>query len=167
MAQPTPSPVRPVDDEARRLLADVLNGATFAALGTTHPDIEGPYVSHIAFALGPAHQPVTLISDLSLHARALQADARCGLLVGEPGDKGDPLTHPRASLSCEARFVTRRDERFAALQTHYLQQRPKAKLYADFGDFNFVVFDVRRVDLNGGFGKAFRFDEKDFAELDL
>ena len=50
-----------------------------------------------------------------------------------------------------------------ALRAHYLATHPKAKLYIDFADFNFVGFEVEAGHLNGGFGKAFRLTPADLA----
>ena len=60
-----------------------------------------------ALATDETGTPLTLISDLSDHTRALKADPRCSILVGEPGPRGDPLTHPRMTLLCTARFTDR------------------------------------------------------------
>ncbi|MEO0992151.1 MAG: pyridoxamine 5-phosphate oxidase, partial [Pseudomonadota bacterium] len=91
----------------------------------------------------------------------LKACARCSLLVGEPGEKGDPLTHPRLTLIADARFVPHGDAAFRPLRDHYLTTHPKAKLYIDFADFSFALFDVTAAHLNGGFGKAYQLQPAD------
>lgn len=149
------NPIRPTDDEARALARGLMDDATFAALGVMDPDGGGPMLSRVAVAMDPDAAPISLISSLSAHARALAADPVCSLLVGEPEDRGDPLTHPRLTLQAQADPVARDDDRFVALREHYLALRPKSKLYIDFGDFYLVRFTVRRAFLNGGFGKAF------------
>lgn len=151
----TPSPIRPTDDEARALARRLMTEARFAALAVTDPASGAPYVSRIALGLTPAGEPLTLISTLAAHTTALKADPRAALLLGEPGEKGDPLTHPRLTVQAAARFVDRAGPEHAALRTHYLAGHPKAKLYADFADFGFVVFEPSGAALNGGFGKAF------------
>lgn len=151
----SPSPIRPTDDGARALARDLLALARFAALAVTDPETGAPYVSRVAFALTPAGQPLSLMSTLAAHTRALQADPRCALLVGEPGPRGDPLTHPRLTVQATARFVAHGTDEHARLRDHYLADHPKARLYADFADFSFVVFQPDRAALNGGFGKAF------------
>ena len=60
-----------------------------------------------------------------------------------------------------ATFITRNDTAFTELRDHYLITHPKAKLYIDFADFNFVAFDIQSADLNGGFGKAFHLTASD------
>nr|MDA3889542.1 pyridoxamine 5-phosphate oxidase [Allgaiera sp.] len=150
-----PSPIRPTDDTARALSLSLLHAARFAALAVTDPSGAGPMISRIALALTPSGAPMSLISSLAAHSAALRADPRAAVLVGEPGPKGDPLTHPRLSLQATARFIDRESAEHATLRAHYLSQRPKAALYADFADFSFVVFAPTGAALNGGFGKAF------------
>ena len=72
----------------------------------------------------------------------MRANPHCSLLLGEPGGKGDPLTHPRLTLQCIAGFVTRPGPDHDALRALYLGQQPKAKLYIDFGDFALVRLTV-------------------------
>ncbi|MBS8227155.1 HugZ family pyridoxamine 5'-phosphate oxidase [Vannielia litorea] len=156
---PDTDPIRPTDEDARRLARGLLDDARFGALGV----LEGgmPMVSRIAVGIDAGGGPVTLVSSLSAHTSALRAEPACSLMVGEPGPKGDPLTHPRLSLQCRARFVARESEDHAALRARWLESHPKAKLYIDFGDFGFVALDVQGAFLNGGFGKAFRLTPQD------
>lgn len=148
------SPIRPTDDDARSMARGLLTQARFAALGVLDPETGGPFLSRIAIALVEG-QPVSLISSLSAHARALGANGLSSLLVGEPETRGDPLTHPRLTLQTTAHEIARDHPDFGALREAYLAQRPKSKLYIDFADFYFIRFDIARGFLNGGFGKAF------------
>lgn len=150
------NPFRPVDDTARGLARDLIEGATFGALATLQPGKTVPSVSRIALATDEAGGLVTLISTLADHTRALHADPACALLIGEPGETGDPLTHPRLTLHAEARFIARGNTEHRHLRARYLALRPKAKLYVDFTDFRFVRFQISDAVLNGGFGKAWR-----------
>lgn len=154
-------PFRPVDDSARALARQLLADAHFAALATRRPETDLPSISRIALCTDHAGQPVSLISDLAEHTRALHANPACALLVGEPGEKGDPLIHPRLTLHCTAKPVTPTDAGHQALRTRYLSLRPKAKLYADFADFHFMRFDICDGVLNGGFGKAWKMSSED------
>lgn len=163
MSTETPStdPVRPADDEACALARTLLADARHGALGVIGPEDGAPQVSRVAVARDPKGQPITLISTLSAHTAALQADPRCSLLLGEPGPRGDPLTHPRITLACDARLVPHGGDAYARLARHYLAQRPKSKLYIDFADFLFAVLRVRSAALNGGFGRAYRLSPAD------
>lgn len=148
-------PIRPTDDAARRMARGIIDSARFGALAVTDPETGAPMVSRIASVPGPDGMPMSLVSDLSHHTRALVANPVCALLLGEPGGKGDPLTHPRLSLQARAALVRHGDDKHAALAAHYLKLYPKAKLYIGFGDFALVRFTPTGAHLNGGFGKAF------------
>ncbi|MCP9480338.1 pyridoxamine 5'-phosphate oxidase family protein [Shimia sp. CNT1-13L.2] len=154
-------PFQPLDDDARALARQLISGATYGALAVLDPASGAPSVTRIAIGTDLDGTPVTLISSLSSHTAALRADPRCSLLLGEPGPKGDPLTHPRLTLECTATFLPRDTSHHPVLRDHYLQTHPKAKLYIDFADFTFVRFTLTRALLNAGFGKAFKFDEGD------
>lgn len=160
MPEPT-SPIRPTDEEARALARRLIAGARFAALSVLHPETGGPYVSRIALGRTAEGTPVTLISSLALHTTALKADPRAALLIGEPGSKGDPLAHPRLSLRACARFIARDDPAHAAIRKTYLADHPKSKVYADFADFGFVLFEAEGAALNGGFGRAYMLTPED------
>ncbi|MFW8594400.1 HugZ family protein [Cribrihabitans neustonicus] len=155
-----PSPIRPTDDDARRLARALMEDARFAALGVLDAD-GSPLVTRVAFALDAEGAPLSLVSDLAAHTPALRRTPACSLLVGEPGKKGDPLTYPRLSLMCNAAFCAHGSAAHGALAAHYLAGHPRAKLYLQFSDFSFVRFHVKSALLNGGFGKAFRLTAAD------
>jgi heme oxygenase (biliverdin-IX-beta and delta-forming) len=155
------SPIQPVDDAARALAQALMADARHAALGVLHPDTGAPHVTRIGFALGPDRQPVSLVSTLALHTRALLENPACSLLIGKPPSKGDPLAFPRMTLAGRAEFVARPDD--AAIRDAYLKRHPKSRLYVDFADFHFVRFALDRGDLNGGFGKAYALTPTDLA----
>jgi len=143
-------PVRPTDDEARGIARTLIAQVRFAALGVIDPETGAPSVTRVALVPGPDGVPMTLISTLSSHSGALKANPACSLLIGEPGTKGDPLTHPRLTLQARAEDADK-----TAHRDHYLSLYPKATLYYDFGDFHLVRFAPRKALLNGGFGKAY------------
>ncbi|MBK5928254.1 HugZ family protein [Rhodobaculum claviforme] len=149
-----PSPLRPTDDDARALARALIAGADFGALAVVHPDTGLPHVSRVGIATSADGTPVTLVSDLSLHTRALRAAPRACVLLGEPGPRGDPLTHPRLSLDVTAGIVARGAEH-DTLRARWLARHPKATLYVDFGDFHFVRLVPTGAALNGGFGRAY------------
>ena len=161
MTPPAQDPIRPTDDEARAQARALLDGAAFGALGVRLAGSGAPMVTRIAVARDERGGPLTLVSTLSQHTRALLADPVCSLLVGEPADRGDPLTHPRLTLQARAAFVARPGAEHEALRALYLEQVPKARLYIDFGDFALVRLIVTEAFLNGGFGKAFRLTPAD------
>ncbi|GAB4357505.1 MAG: HugZ family protein [Kiloniellaceae bacterium] len=147
-------PLLPVDDGARRLAKELLRGARQGALATLDPGDGTPLATRTALATDMDGAPVFLTSTLSAHTQALLADARCSLLVGEPG-KGDPLAHPRLTVNGTARRIVADDPVRARLKRRYLARHPKAELYVDFADFSFWRLEVTRASLNGGFGRAY------------
>lgn len=155
-------PIRPTDDQARSLAQSLLAQAQFAALATLTQH-GAPLVTRVAFGLCPKGQPISLISSLAAHSKALHASPMASLLIGEPGPKGDPLTHPRLTLQARAYFVPNTTPEHAELAAHYLRSHPKAKIYIGFSDFSFVRFEVTAGFLNGGFGKAFNLAPTDLA----
>lgn len=145
--------LRETDDDARRLAKTLIREARFGALACLEPQSGAPLASRVALAADIDGAPIFLISQISPHFGALEADARASLLIGEPG-KGDPLAHPRLTAIGQAEKIPRGEER-DGLRARYLGRHPKAALYVDFGDFAFWRLRVERVSLNGGFGKAF------------
>lgn len=154
-------PFRPTDDEARALAQSLIAKARFAALAVTDPETGDPVVTRIALVPGPDGAPLTLVSDLSSHTAALTANPRCSVLIGEPGAKGDPLTHPRLTLIANAEMADK-----TGLKDHYLSAYPKAQLYYDFADFRLVRFAPVTGLLNGGFGKAYKLTAEDILPPD-
>ena len=143
-------PVNPTDDAARALVRQLLAEVRYAALAVLHPETRAPYVARVGLIWDGA-AALTLVSTLSTHTQALLANPACAVLVGEPGDKGDPLTHPRLTLAASAEQVDK-----AAHKDIWLAAVPKARLYYDFADFLMFRLTPTGIDLNGGFGKAYR-----------
>ncbi|MEM9350103.1 MAG: pyridoxamine 5'-phosphate oxidase family protein [Pseudomonadota bacterium] len=142
-------PFRPLDDDARATMAELLR-ESHAALAVIDPATGAPSVTRIGFTWLEG-QAFTIVSTLSPHTAALDANPACGLMVGTAPAKGDPLTHPRLSLDAQAI----RDDK-AAWRDRYLAARPKTKLYYDFTDFGLFRFDISSGLFNAGFGKAFK-----------
>jgi putative heme iron utilization protein len=152
--------LRPVDEQARAQAKRLIRTARFGALATLAPEDGWPVATRVALATLIDGSPTFLVSKLSTHTQALDADPRCALLIGEPG-RGDPLAHPRVTVYAEARRLSREDD--ADARRRYLARHPKAALYADFADFGFFRCRIVRADLNGGFGKAFSLSPEDLA----
>ena len=152
MSEEKRSPFRPVDDEARDLAKTLIEGATFGALGVLKDG--APFVSRIALAKTDIGL-LTLVSELSTHTEALMNTPEASLLVGEPG-KGDPLAHPRITLTVTPEIIDK-----ATHGEAYLTKQPKAALYIGFGDFRLIRLNAKSAFLNGGFGKAYNMTEKD------
>ena len=143
-------PVNPTDDAARALVRQLLAEMRHEALAVMHPETGAPYVARVGL-IWDGTAALTLVSTLSTHTQALLAHPACAVLVGERGAKGDPLTHPRLTLSAQAAQVDK-----PAHKDIWLAAVPKAKLYYDFTDFVMFRLVPTGIDLNGGFGKAYR-----------
>ncbi|MEM9318816.1 MAG: pyridoxamine 5'-phosphate oxidase family protein [Pseudomonadota bacterium] len=155
------NPFREIDDEARALARGLIDAARFGALAVREPQTGDPVVTRVALVPGPDGAPLTLVSDLSSHTVALRAHPRCSVLLGEPLQKGDPLTHPRLTLVADATDMNK-----AALRDYYLSAYPKARLYYDFADFHLMALNPVSGLLNGGFGKAYKLTLDDLARPD-
>lgn len=152
---PRPDPVQPADDAARALAQSLL-ALGHAALAWTDPDTGTPAISRIAFARDPDAGLMTLISGLAPHFRGLRAGPDCALMLGEVGEKGDPLTHPRLMIRARADFVAPDDPARPAIRSRWLERAPKARAYIDLPDFAFVRLTPLTALLNGGFARAYR-----------
>ncbi|MXN63490.1 DUF2470 domain-containing protein [Stappia sp. GBMRC 2046] len=146
--------IRPTDEGARRLARRLIRAARFAAIAVKEAESQVPFVSRVACATDIDGSPLILISTLSAHTRGLIEYPVCSLMFGEPG-KGDPLAHPRVTVIGQAERLERGSADEGLARERYLARQPKAKLYADFGDFALYRIRVERASLNGGFGKAF------------
>ena len=146
--------LRTVDADARALARRLIDDAHFGALAVLEAGTGHPSASRVALATDEDGTPLILTSSLAAHTPALEADARCSLLLGEPGN-GDPLAHPRITVFARARKLARDTDEGRRARERYLQANPKAALYADFGDFAFWRIEPERASLNGGFGKAY------------
>ncbi len=157
--RPIIDPIRHTSPQAVRLAKTLMRTARFGALAVIEPNTKRPFVSRVAVASAMDGSPIILVSSLSTHTKGLLANPQCSLLLGEPG-KGDPLAHPRVTLQCEAHVLDRANEAGQIARARYLRRNPKAKLYADFGDFSFVKLTAKEASLNGGFGQAYRLTEE-------
>ena len=136
--------------ESKRLLRQTRAG-TLATLNGSGD----PFASLITVATDPDGSPLILVSQLSSHTRHMDKDPRVSLLLAETG-AGDPLAHPRLTITGRAAKVVDPDAR-RAVRARFLARHPKAELYADFADFSFWRIAMDQIHLNGGFARAARF----------
>lgn len=149
--EPPRDPRQPADFSPHALARRLLREARSGALAT----LEGgaPLATLVALATDHDGAPILLVSALSAHTRNLAADRRCSLMIAS-GGKGDPLAHPRVSLTGEAHAVAGDMPERARLRARYLARHPKAALYVDFADFSFFRFEASGLHVNGGFARA-------------
>lgn len=153
-------PIRPTTPEAIQLAKTILRTSRYAAIAVLEPNSGRPLATRVALATDSDGTPIILVSSLAAHTPALLFNPSCSILVGEPG-KGDALAHPRMTIHCRARKISRDDAEYVRLRRRYLNHNPKGTLYVDLGDFSFFVLDVESASLNGGFGKAFNLSNED------
>lgn len=142
-------PRQPADFEPIPLGRHLLRAIRIGALGTLDRETGFPITTLVSVATDLDGAPIILVSGLSHHTKNLLADQRCSLLLSE-GGRGDPLAHPRLTLTAMAEKVTD-----AVARRRFLARHPKAKLYVDFPDFSFYRLEPRIMQLNGGFARAF------------
>ena len=155
-----PDPVQPATDDALAIVHQLLS-LGHAALAWTDPDTGTPGISRIAFARDPEAGLLTLVSGLAPHFRALRTNPDCALMLGEAGEKGDPLTHPRLMIRARASFIAPDDPARPGIRARWLQRNPKATVYIDLPDFAFVRLTPTSALLNGGFARAFHVAPQD------
>jgi putative heme iron utilization protein len=148
------SVLRETDGEARKLARTLLRSARYAAIAVLDPETGFPFASRVLLGTDIDGVPVILVSGLSAHTRALDADVRASLLTGEPG-KGDPLAYARLTTQCRAEPVERDGAVHARIRGRFLNRHAKAKLYIDFPDFRFFRLVPQSASMNGGFGRAY------------
>ena len=155
-----PDPVQPANDDSLALVRQLLV-LGHAALAWEDPDTGTPGISRIAFARDPEAGLLTLVSGLAPHFRALRDRPDCALMLGDVGEKGDPLTHPRLMIRARASFVAPDDPARPGIRDRWLTRNPKATVYIDLPDFAFVRLTPTSALLNGGFARAFHVRPED------
>jgi heme iron utilization protein len=144
-------PVDPKEAHAAAI-ADVkrlMRLARTGALATLEAKGGAPLTTLLGVASDFDGAPLFLMSTLSRHTRNLANDSRASVLLAGSHERGDPLNHPRVTLSgrVEGRTAPR-------AKVRYLQRNPKAGLYAGFADFGVFRLRIEDVHFNGGFGRA-------------
>jgi heme iron utilization protein len=142
--------------DATALARELLAGATHGALSTL--DANGaPHTTLVALAQDHDLTPTIITSHLSGHTGHMERDPRVSLLVAEIG-KGDPLAHPRLTLSGRAIAAHPGDLAYDRIRQLYLVRNSKAQLYVDLPGFWFWRIEPTSVALNGGFARAWSGD---------
>lgn len=160
-------PVADADTGTRTEALALIRDARFGTLAFAHPDDGLPFASRIALAPDGRGGLLACLSAIALHSRALTLAPDCALLLGEPGPKGDPLTHARLSLRVHAEWLDPADGFDAPRRAAWRAHHPKSAVYLDLPDFRFLRLTPRFGLLNGGFGRAARLGAGDLGAHDL
>lgn len=129
-------------EQSRTLLAQHKHGVLATLLSE-----QQPYTSALEYALLEDGRIVTLLSELAIHSKNLQNQARCSLLIKSASDS--PLNQPRASFLGEMQQINLND----AEQAQYLARHPNAKQYLQLGGFHFYALELERAYTVLGFGR--------------
>jgi hypothetical protein len=141
------------DFDPKALAKTLLRATRAGSLATLDRNTGHPFASLLNVATDSDGAPLILISRLSTHTANLEADGRAAVLLAASG-KGDPLAHPRLTLTGSFARVDRDDPTEPRLRRRFLARHPKSELYAGFGDFAFWRLDAVSAHLNGGFARA-------------
>lgn len=169
---PQRDPLLQVDAQARSLGRRLLRCADVATLATLAGHVDQgdglaarlpasfggpfPFASLVTVATGYDGAPLLLLSQLSVHTRALQGESRCSLLLRQsPAGAGDPLAHPRLSVVGRAERLDRGHPQRTWMLERFLSRHPPAVRYAEFPDFELYRIEVAAALLNGGFARAY------------
>ena len=152
--------IRETDAEAIGLARTLVRKARYGALAVLEPGTGAPLASRVGVATDTDGTPLVLVSLLSAHTKAMLADPRCSLLVGEPG-KGDPLAHPRITLVCRASRLERGTPGSCARRTALPEPRPQGEALCRLRRLLDLPAEPDRANLNGGFGKAYLLNHDD------
>ena len=138
--------------DASGLAKALLRSTGSGALATLEPQ-GAPFSSLTSVATDIDGRPLLLLSRLAAHTGHLEADPRASLLLARIG-RGDPLAHPRLTLTGRAARLERKSAEHERARRRFLAAHPKSELYADFADFSFWRLDPTQAHLNGGFARA-------------
>ena len=111
-----------------------------------------PHASLVTPATTGEGDVLLLLSDLSLHTRALAEAPACALLVGGPAIDANPQTAPRVSIHGEA--VRLGGDEADRARARYVAIHPYAAPYAGFADFGIWRIRPASALFVGGFGRA-------------
>jgi putative heme iron utilization protein len=92
---------------------------------------------------------VTLLSQLAVHRRYVEADDRASILIAPHFGEDDAMMRPRVTLV--GRLV-REDDR-SRYQDDYLAVHPEAEMYLQMPDFAFFRLHTERARYIAGFGR--------------
>ncbi|WP_321343280.1 DUF2470 domain-containing protein [Breoghania sp.] len=151
--------MRKTDDFAPQATArKILRSSATGALATLSADDGTPFASLVTVATDFAGCPILLLSDLALHTRNLQADARVSLLL-EERNPADPMQGARLSVNGTI-AVTHEP----GCRRRFLARHPDASGYADFPDFSFYRLMPENAHLVAGFGRINSIDGVELLE---
>jgi len=140
--------------DARLAAKNLLREGRSGALATLLPGSGDPYCSLVNVATEIDGAPLLLLSNLAMHTKNIQTDARVSLMLDERKE-GDPLEGARIMLmgTCA--------KSAPSVTAAYLRRHPEAEMFASFADFDFYRMEIGRAHLVAGFGRIVDINAKD------
>ena len=107
---------------------------------------KGTFGSVMPYSLDKG-RPVVLISDLAVHTKNIQNNAKVSIFV--MNDRSD-LNSPRVTIM--GKMVLVPEKELAEIKKTYFKEFPQAQIYEQFHDFNFYRLEISAIYYVGGFG---------------
>ena len=142
--------------EARLLLREARQGVLATAAGGE------PQQGLVTPATDANGDILLLLSGLSAHTRALEAEPACAVFVTGAPTGANPQTTPRVSINGRAVKLPPGSPERAAARLRYLAVHPYAAFYADFDDFSLWRIRPEAAMHVAGFGRARRLGAASF-----
>ena len=144
-----------MDANLEKNLAEMIRSSRVAGLGTLRDGV--PLVSMIAYLPEEDFSAFYIhVSQLAQHTRAMQADARVGLLISQADDgRPDPQTLGRISILGTAEPVPIGDPIYSEIQSRYVTRFPQSAPLFGFGDFGIWRIAPKSARFVAGFAQAF------------
>ena len=103
----------------------------------------------VTYATDTGGSPIFLFSDLSDHTQNLLENSRAAFLIERASHLNQPQAGPRLTLMGKIRKTKMRNH-----ISRFLNRHPKAKIYANFSDFNYYRMVVTELHFVGGFATS-------------
>ena len=144
-----------MEAELEKKLAEMVRSSRVAGLGTLRDG--APLVSMIAYLPEEDFSAFYIhVSQLAQHTKAMQADARVGLLISEADDgRADPQTLARVSILGTAEQVSTDDPGYSDIRSRYVARFPQSAPLFGFGDFGLWRVVPRSARYVAGFAQAY------------
>jgi putative heme iron utilization protein len=126
-----------------------------------------PAASLLPFAVAPDYSGVYVqASTLAKHSRALQQDAKVGLLIHEPDTAGvDPLQVARLTVQASVELLDRDTDAFQQASEVFVGRLPSAEMTLALADFSLYRLVFGRGRYVAGFAQAYNVGPETFEEL--
>ncbi len=139
-----------------RQVVDLLNVMNYGVLSTLYEDV--PYGSSMPYMLDFQGRPVVYISEMAIHTKNINKNAKCSLTVISP--ENDVFNSPRITVLGEMKQI--RDKN---IEKAYFDKYPQAKRFKKLHGFNFYILEIKELYYVGGFGNIGWVDKNDYVKL--